>query len=103
MPAAKLRPVGPEHDHPAAGHVLAAVVADALHDRPRARVAHGEALTRQAAEERPPGGGPVQHGVADDHVLLGLEVLAHALPGADREHAPGEALAGVVLGVAPAA
>ena len=29
MPAAKLRAGRPEHDDPAAGHVLAAVVADA--------------------------------------------------------------------------
>ena len=33
MPAAKLRPVAAEHDDAAAGHVLAAVVADALDDR----------------------------------------------------------------------
>src|SRR4051812_45701421 len=42
----------PEHDHAAAGHVLAAVVADALDDRADARVAYGEALARQPAEER---------------------------------------------------
>ena len=33
-----------EHDDASAGHVLAAVVADALDDGARARVAHGEAL-----------------------------------------------------------
>ena len=62
-----------EHDDAAAGHVLAAVVADALDDRVRARVAHGEALAREPAEERAAAGGAVEHGVADDHVLLGRE------------------------------
>src|SRR5579885_263573 len=60
-----------EHDHAAAGHVLAAVVADALDDGARARVAHGEPLAREPAEERAAGGRAVEDGVADDHVLLG--------------------------------
>src|SRR3954471_2497133 len=60
----------PEHDDPAAGHVLAAVVADALYHRAHTRVAHAEALAREAAEEGAPGRGAVQHGVADHHVLL---------------------------------
>ena len=47
-PAPKLRPVLPEHDDHAAGHVLAAVVAHALHHRARAGVAHREALARPA-------------------------------------------------------
>ena len=51
MPAAKLRPVRPEHDDRAAGHVLAAVVADALDDRGRAGVAHAEPLADPAAQE----------------------------------------------------
>ena len=89
-----------EHDHAATGHVLAAVIADALDDGPGAGVAHREALAGEAPEERPPGSRAVEHGVAHDHVLLGLEVLAHALARADREDAAGEALAGVVVGVA---
>ena len=46
MPAAKLRPVAPEDHDAAAGHVLAAVVADPLHDRGRAGVADREPLAR---------------------------------------------------------
>ena len=65
MPAAKLRPVGPSIDRAAAGHVLAAVVADALDDGAGARVAHREALARQPAEERAAGRRAVEHGVAD--------------------------------------
>ena len=54
MPAPKLRPVA-EHDHRAAGHVLAAVVADALDDRARAAVADREALpARPATKSAPP-------------------------------------------------
>ncbi len=45
---------GAEHDDGAAGHVLAAVIADALDDGGRAAVAHGEALARAAGEERAP-------------------------------------------------
>ena len=99
IPAAKLRPVAAEHDDAAAGHVLAAVVADALDDGVRAGVAHGEALARQAAEERPAGGGAVQHGVADDHVLLGAE-SAPSRAGAPTTIAARQALAGVVVGLA---
>ena len=51
MPAPKLRPVGAEHDDPAAGHVLAAVVADALDDGGGAGVAHAEPLADHAAQE----------------------------------------------------
>ena len=41
-----------EDDDAAAGHVLAAVIADAFDDRRRAAVAHGEPLAGDAAEER---------------------------------------------------
>ena len=87
-----------EHDDAAAGHVLAAVVADALDDGARARVADGEALAGEAAEERPAGGRAVEDGVADDHVLLGDERRVLGRP--DGEHAAGEALADVVVRVA---
>ena len=58
----------PSTTHDAAGHVLAAVVADALDDGRRARVAHAEALAREAAEERLAGGRAVQRDVAADDV-----------------------------------
>src|SRR5919202_6540377 len=74
-----------EYDHAPAGHVLAAVVADALDDGVGARVAHREALARQAAEEGAPVRRAVQDGVADDHVLLGHE--RRLLGWADGEHA----------------
>src|SRR5439155_7002754 len=89
-----------EHDHAPARHVLAAMVAHALHHGPRAGVAHREALAGEAPEEGPAGGRTVEDGVADDYVLLGLEVLAHAVARTDREDAPREALARVVLRVA---
>src|SRR5690606_4424532 len=41
----------PEHDHAAARHVLAAVIADPLDDGDASAVAHGEALTGAAGEE----------------------------------------------------
>ena len=76
------------------------MVAHALHHGPRAGVAHREALAGEAPEEGPAGGRTVEDGVADDYVLLGLEVLAHAVARTDREDAPREALARVVLRVA---
>ena len=86
-----------DHDDPAAGHVLAAVVADTLDHRGRARVAHREALAGDAAEERAPGGRAVEHGVADDHALLGAVRGAVGRPNGD--HASRQALADVVVGV----
>ena len=71
MPAAKLRPVCAEDDDDAAGHVFAAVVADALDDGDGAGVAHGEALAGDAAEIAFAGDGAVEHRVADDDRALG--------------------------------
>ena len=62
-----------EHDHAAAGHVLAAVVADALDDRGGARVAHAEALADDAAEEDLAAGRAVPDHVAGDDLVLGDE------------------------------
>ena len=76
MPAPKLRPGRAEHDDPAAGHVLAAVVADAFDHRDGAGVAHGEALADDAADERLAAGGPVEDHVAGDDLLLGHEAGA---------------------------
>ena len=72
----------PEHDHPAAGHVLAAVVADRLHDRVDAAVADAEALAGHAADVRLAAGRAVEGDVADDDVLLGDE--RRALPAGRR-------------------
>ena len=87
-----------EHDDAAAGHVLAAVVADSLDDGAGTGVADREPLAGQAAEVRPAGGGAVENGVADDHVLLGDERRAVGRP--NRQHAAGETLADVVVRVA---
>ena len=59
-----------DDDDDAAGHVFAAMVADALDDRDGARVAHGEALAGDAAEVALALDGAVEHGVADDDRLL---------------------------------
>ena len=73
MPAAKLRPVGAENHGAPAGHVFAAVIADAFDDGLGAAVAHAEPLGRAAAEERAAARRAVQRDVADEDVLLGLE------------------------------
>jgi hypothetical protein len=61
-----------DHD-PAAGHVLAAVVADPLDHRVGAGVAYGEPLAGLAAEERSAARRPVEDRVAGDHVVFGDE------------------------------
>ena len=97
MPAAKLRPVRTEHDNAAACHVLAAVVADALHHRVGAGVAHGEALAGQPAEEGPPDVAPYRT------VLPTITCSSATKPprrAGARDHAAGKTLAGVVVGVA---
>ena len=100
MPAAKLRPVGPS----------TTTRPPVMYSQPwsptPSTTAHAPELrTAKRSPARPrknarPRGRAVEHGVADDHVLLGAEVLAHALARADREHAARQALAGVVVGVA---
>jgi hypothetical protein len=69
----EVAPGGPEDHDGAAGHVLAAVVADALDDGGRAGVAHAEALADRPAQEDLTRGGAVADDVAGDDVVLGDE------------------------------
>jgi hypothetical protein len=59
------------HDNDAAGHVFAAMVADAFDNRDGAGVAHGKALARDAAEIAFALDRAVKHGVADDDRVFG--------------------------------
>ena len=72
IPAAKLRPVGPSTTTSRRSCTRSR---DRRRPRRRrsARVAHREPLAGAAPEERAPGGRAVEHGVADDHVLLRRE------------------------------
>ena len=98
MPAAKLRPVRPRTTaRPPVMYSQPWSPTPSTTAR-GARVAHREALAREPAEERAAGRRAVEHGVADDDVLLGLE--RRVLGRADGQHAAGQALAGVVVGVA---
>ena len=89
---------GTQHHHGAAGHVLTAVVAHALHDGGGTAVAHGKALTGHAGDEGLAAGGTVQGHVAGDDVLFRLE--GDALRRAHNDLAAGQALAHVVVAVA---
>ena len=86
-PAPKLSPIGAQDHHRPAGHVFAAVRAAALHHRLGAGVAHGEALARLPGGEQRAGGRAIQHGVADDGVLVGCAAWRTA-PGAPRWSRP---------------
>src|SRR5690606_22865966 len=82
-----------DDDRPAR-HVLAAVVAAALHDGGRARVAHADALAYAAGGEQGAGRRPVeQRGAGDPAGSLGGVAAQHDL-------APGQRLADVVLRLA---
>ena len=74
------------------------MVAHALDDRGRARVADGEPFADETAEERHARGRAVEDRVARDDVLLGDEGGALGRP--QREHAAGKALADVVVRLA---
>ena len=64
-PGAEVAADRAEDDDGAARHVLAGVVADALDDRDRARVADGEALAGAAGAEELAAGRAVENGVAE--------------------------------------
>ncbi len=87
-----------QHHDGAAGHVFAAVIAGALHHRGDARVAHAEALAGDAGEEGLAGDAAVEHGVADDDVLVGP--AAEVGGGTDDDAAARQALADVVVAFA---
>ena len=95
---AEVAPGRAEHDDATAGHVLAAVVADALDHCVRVRVAHGEALAAEAADVGLAAGGPVERDVADDHILLWR--IRHALRRDDDHASARESFGEVVVGVA---
>ena len=79
MPAAKLRPVRAEHDHHAAGHVLAAVVADALdHGRRRRSCARRSARRRAPRTNTSPAVAPYSACCRDDVVLGHVGAAADA-------------------------
>src|SRR5690606_32081366 len=82
----------------AAGHVLAAVVADAFDDRARAAVAHAEALGRAAAEKRAAARRAIQRNGADQHLILGRE--AALTRGINNQPPAGKPFADVIVTVA---
>src|ERR1019366_9291762 len=87
---------GAQHDDDAAGHIFAAVIADALDDRYRTGVAHGETRAGHAAEIAFAGDGAVKHGVADDDRLMRRDFLGVAR-GIDDDLAAREALADIIV------
>ncbi len=87
-----------QHQDHAAGHVLAAVVAHALHDQGGTGVAHSEPLAGQAVDKALPAGGAVERHVAHRDVLV--ELVGGAGVGGHGNDAAGQALTHVVVGLA---
>ena len=94
-PGAEVASDGPEHHDHAAGHVLAAVGADALDDPDRAAVAHREPDPRAADEVQPATGRPVEARVAGDGRVPGREPCVARRT--DHHRAARQALAHVVV------
>ena len=69
----EVAPGGPEDHHPTPGHVLAPVVADALHDRDGTRVAYAEPLAHLTPDENLAARRTVQDDVPGDDLVLGHE------------------------------
>src|SRR5574337_330742 len=67
----EVSPGAADDDDPAAGHVLAAVVAHALHDSMGAAIAHGEPFPCNPTEVGLAARGAVEDHVSDEDVLLG--------------------------------
>src|SRR5579883_2707993 len=68
--SAKVRPGFAEHNDDTAGHVFAGVRANALNHSQGAAVAHRETLARASSREELPAGRAVEHGIAQDGVLV---------------------------------
>ena len=96
-PGAEVGADGTENDDGPAGHVFAAVRADALDDRLRAAVADREAHPRPTDEVEPAAGRAVEDGVAGDR--LGRGVGAEVGLRGDGDRAARQALRDVVVGL----
>src|SRR5260221_836790 len=90
---AKIEADRAENHGDTAGHVLAAVLADAFDHCNSTAVADGEAFADLSGDEEPARGGPVQHRVAGEHVAAFGSILA----GADGDGIAGEAFADVIV------
>ena len=94
----KVAPGFAQHQHSATGHVFAAMVAGTFDHCRSARQAHRKALTGHPAEKRFAAGGAIHHGIAHNGVADGFAPKINTGP---NYYAPaGQALAGVVVGVA---
>ena len=97
-PRPEIRPDRAQDDNDAAGHVLAAVLAEALDDGLRAGIPDREPHPGPPDQVQPPAGRAVQAGVAGDRLAarVGREV---GLRGDDEPPAR-QALADVIVGLA---
>ncbi len=89
---------GAEDEDGAAGHVFAAVVADAFDNSGGARVAHGKAFAGAAVDVEASACGTVEDGVAADAIFFGAELGTGR--GDEGDLAAAHAFADVVVGFA---
>ncbi len=93
----EILPRAAQHHNAPAGHILTAMVANALHHSRSSRIAHTEPFPGHAVYESLPTGSPIQSHIPDDDILTGLEPA-----GLGRIHnqlPPGKPLAKIVIAV----
>ncbi len=88
----------PQNDGHAAGHVFTAIGAAAFDDGQSPGIADSKTLARLAGGKQLSGGGTIEHGIADDGVLIAVELAGRHL--AHHHGTAGEALADIVIGIA---
>src|SRR5689334_16595792 len=62
-------------DRSAAGHILAAMIAYTLDNGDSTAVADGETFSGASAHQEHPTGCAIQHGIANNHLLVRLEAV----------------------------
>ena len=86
---------GTEDGHPAAGHILTAVIPGSLHDGVGAGIAHGKALAGHAGHKGQAACGAVERHIADQGVPRAPDGVRR---GTDGEGAAGKPFAEIIVG-----
>src|SRR3984893_3857778 len=86
----------PQDDGDAGGHVFASMLANPFHHRQGATVADGKSLPHSPRNVQLSAGRAVEQGVAGEYIATQGRII----PGADRDHSTGQALAHILIGLA---
>ena len=87
----------PQDYHPAAGHVLAAVIADTFHHGICPAVAHAESFTGLSSDKNTAGSGAVKCHITDDDIFFSDK--AGFIRWSNDQYGPGQPFAEIVVGI----